>query len=365
VISLRVAIIGAGPSGLACALELERRGIYPDIFERSSKVGYAVPRVEILLQLFQRPQRDQLHYLFNNFGVKFEPLAMVQNYVMRSMRHIVPIRGRLGYLVERGQSRNAVEVQLAGNLRSKIKFNTHAGYRALAGDYDYVVVAAGNHVAADELNTWENTITAWVKGAIVLGQFDPKAAIVYFNTDFAKHGFGSLKPFNNKQALLALQVPYINHSELNYYWNKFMDIEKFRPEIIETFELHYTGGVTSRQQVDNILLTGNSGGFTDNFLGLGLLPGMISGGLAGKAIAEGLNYEQLVRPLTSQVKRLSAFRDAINTMNNDSIDRLIGTVSLPGIKHIVYNSNVDIINLLYPIIVKYAGKNKFTCGDLS
>ncbi|OPY60352.1 MAG: glutamate synthase subunit beta [Pelotomaculum sp. PtaU1.Bin065] len=357
VILLRVAIIGAGPSGLACALELERRGINPDIFERSGKVGYAVPRVEILLQLFQRPQRDLLHYLFNNFGIKLKPLSRVQSYIMYSSRHTVPIKGKLGYLIERGQSRNAVEVQLAKSLRSKIKFHTHAGYRALASEYDYVVVAEGNHAAANELKTWETTVTAWAKGAIVLGRFDPGTAFVYFNTDFARHGFGSFKPFNSERALLSLQVPYIDHSELNYYWNNFMEIEKFHPEIIETYELFYTGGVTSRQQVDNILLTGNSGGFTDSFLGLGLLPGMISGAMAGKAIAEGLNYERLVSPLISQVKRLSAFRKAFNTMNNDSLDHLIGTIGLPGIKHIIYNTNVDVLNLLYPFIVKYFRKN--------
>ncbi len=36
---LKVAIIGAGTSGLSCAIELERHGIYPEIFERNSFIG--------------------------------------------------------------------------------------------------------------------------------------------------------------------------------------------------------------------------------------------------------------------------------------------------------------------------------------
>lgn len=31
--SVKVAIIGAGTSGLSCAIELEKHGIYPVIFE--------------------------------------------------------------------------------------------------------------------------------------------------------------------------------------------------------------------------------------------------------------------------------------------------------------------------------------------
>ncbi|OPY58936.1 MAG: glutamate synthase subunit beta [Pelotomaculum sp. PtaU1.Bin035] len=350
---MRVAIIGAGPSGLVCALALERRGIKPDIFERGRRVGFTVPRVDILLQLFQRPQRDQLRYLFDHFGFKIKPLAKIRRYIIHSLPHNVSIKGDLGYLMERGQSRDAVETQLARQLRSKIKFNIHAGYRALASEYDYVVVAEGNHLAAKDLKIWETAITAWVKGAIVLGRFDTEAAAVYFNMDYAKHGFGSIIPFSRERALLALHVPYIDHSELTLCWNKFMEQENFRPEIIETFELHHTGGFTARQQVDNILLAGASGGFTDSFLGLGLFEGILSGALAGKAIAEGLNYEQLVSHLTRQVKRRFAFREALNSMDNTGLDRLIRAITLPGIKQAIYNTNIDILGLLYPYVMQY------------
>lgn len=50
---MRVAIAGAGPGGLACALTLEKPGICPDIYERSSRVGLNVPLVYLMLDLFQ------------------------------------------------------------------------------------------------------------------------------------------------------------------------------------------------------------------------------------------------------------------------------------------------------------------------
>ncbi|MDD4170525.1 MAG: NAD(P)-binding protein, partial [Desulfotomaculaceae bacterium] len=353
---MRVAIIGAGPSGLACALALERRGVYPDIFECSSKVGYVVPRVEILLELFQRPQRRQLQHLFEHFGIRFKPLARVRRFVMSSLQQTVPISGELGYLVERSQSRDAVEVQLAEKLQSKITFDTMVDYRELVNKYDYVVVAEGNLMTARNLNVLACTMAARVKGAIILGRFDPESAMIYFNTGYARQGFGSLKPFSRERALLALNIPGVNHTELDSCWARFMEQENFRLEIIETFEIPYATGLTCRQQVGQILLTGSSGGLTDSFLGLGLMEGILSGALAGKAIAEGLNYEQLIGPLMMQVRRRFAFRKAINTLDNTGMVRLLKFIALPGVKQVIYNTNIDIINLLYPFVKKYNKK---------
>lgn len=353
---MRVAIIGAGPCGLACALELERRGIHPDIFERSSRVGFAFNKAGIMLQLFERPKRDQLRYLSEHFGLRIQPLAKIRKMMMRTYRRTVSIGGDLGYLVERGQSQEAVEVQLSKKLRSKIKFDTQADYRTLAGEYDYVVVADGYPVAARELNIYETLTSSWVKGATMLGQFDPEAATIYFNTDYARHGFGYLAPLNRERATLELIIPDINRTDLSGYWNKFMDKERFHPEIIETYEMHHVSGLSLRQRVDNILLVGNSGGFTDAFIGLGLFAGMAGGVLAARAIAEGLDYERMVRPFMEQVRRLAAFREAFNKLDNAGIDLLVRGITLPGIKQAIYNTNIDFISLLHPLLKKYVTK---------
>jgi digeranylgeranylglycerophospholipid reductase len=349
---LRVAIVGAGPGGLACALELERRGIYPDIFERSNRVGHPISRVEVLLQLFERPLKNQLHYLLKNYALEFQPLSPLRRVVMHTTRHNATVRGNLGFLVERGQSEEAIEVQLSRKLRTRIKFDLEADYRALAGEYDFVVVAEGNHQAARDLHVLETSFDAWVKGAIVLGRFAPDSSSIYFNTDYAGHGFACLSPFNRNRAALLLIVPKVARSRVNELWNRFMHMENINFEIAENFEIYQSTGLTSRRQLDNILLTGTSGGFTDSFLGLGLFAALAGGALAGRAIAEGLDYERLTAPLSIQAGRMAVFRRAFNTLDNGDIDRLVNAITLPGIKQVIYNTNFNIIGMLYPFLEK-------------
>ena len=349
---MRVAIVGAGPGGLACALELERRGIYPDIFERSNRVGHLIPRVETLLQLFGRPPKNQLRYLAENYALEFQPLSPLRRVVMRTYRRSATVKGNLGFLVERGQSEQSIEVQLFRKLRSGIKFDLEADFRTLAGEYNFVVVAEGNELAASELGLWETKLNAWIKGAIVLGRFTPGSVTIYFNTEYARHGFGSLKPFNRDRALLKLVIPGADRSQANEHWNYFTSLEKINLEVIETFEMNYSTGLTSRRQVDNILLAGASGGFTDSFLGLGLFAALSSGVLAARAIAEGWDYEKLTAPLSNQTSRLIALRRIFNTLGNKEIDRLVHGITLPGIRQVIYNTNLDIIGMLCSLLDK-------------
>jgi len=349
---LRVAVIGAGPSGLACALELERHGVCPDIFERNNIVGFAVPMTQVLLELFGRPQRDQLRYLSDNFNISVKPLVRLRKVTIRTPGRTARIGGNLGYILERGQGENSLEVQLSKKLTAKIKFDIQAEYKSLAGEYDYVVVADGTPAAAMDLKTWETSINAWVKGAIVLGRFNAESAAIYLNTVYARHGYGYLAPFSQERALLMLSVPDISRSETSDYWNTFLERENILPEIVETFEMNHVSGLSTRQRVDNILLVGNSGGFNDSFLGLGLVTGMVSGVLAGRAIARGLDYERLVRPIISRIRRLMTFREALNSMDNSSLDLLVGAITLPGVKQFIYNTKIDFVNLLYPWLKK-------------
>jgi len=354
---LRVAIIGAGPCGLACALELEQRNIYPDLYEQSYRVGYNVPMVQALLRVLDRQGYRHLRHIFTKLGFNFKPLANLHTLTIRTSRRSYELRGDLGILLERGQGEKALEVQLSKQLRSAVKFGTSAGYNSLAGAYDYVVVCDGNSNTAVELKIVEKTYSAWLKGAVLLGDYDPGTATLFFNTCCAGRGHACLLPFSRERAMLLLLVTGASRDEMEDYWKDFLYRTKLEPEIVQAFEIQHLGLLLSKQRVGNILLAGNSGGFSDSLLGLDSLSGMASGALAGIAIAENMDYDRLVEPIVSRMRRLAAFRDILDTLDSSGIDRLIRVATLPGIKQVLSNSNIDILSLLYPLVKKRPAKS--------
>ncbi|MDI3478274.1 MAG: hypothetical protein PWQ59_1799 [Thermoanaerobacterium sp.] len=97
---MKVAIIGAGSSGLTVAIRLESYGIKPDIFERKSKVGDTFNHVAGLLNVVNRPINDPLDYLKNNFDINIVPLNNINRIVMHgpTVTRTVASR-RLGYFM--------------------------------------------------------------------------------------------------------------------------------------------------------------------------------------------------------------------------------------------------------------------------
>jgi len=53
-----IAIMGAGLSGLSCAMTLEKNGISPTIFEKRSQIGDRFVNGEVLLSIFAFPVHD-------------------------------------------------------------------------------------------------------------------------------------------------------------------------------------------------------------------------------------------------------------------------------------------------------------------
>jgi flavin-dependent dehydrogenase len=286
--------------------------------------------VYLMLELFQRPYRDQLLYL-SKLGINLRPLNKISRVIMHSPRRSAAVRGNLGFLVERGQGEKALEVQLAEKLHTRINFNVDANYRDLAGDYEFVVVADGSSRAAAEKKYGKPPCDAWVKGAVILGEFNPEEAAIFFDTSYARHGYAFLAPFDRDRAVVMLSVPDIKRPELDGFWEKFLQKTNLDLQIVQTFEINHTSGVSSRQRIENILLAGNAGGFTDSLLGLGLVMGITSGVLAGRAISDGLDYERMVRPMVRRIKRLIVFREALNRLDNDGISTLISAITLPGV----------------------------------
>ena len=59
---MKIAIIGAGLSGLACALECERLGVIPDVFERDESVGWPCYCIVHWLNVLHKDNGDIRNY---------------------------------------------------------------------------------------------------------------------------------------------------------------------------------------------------------------------------------------------------------------------------------------------------------------
>ncbi|MDK2806418.1 MAG: hypothetical protein PWQ94_1582 [Thermoanaerobacterium sp.] len=356
---MKVAIIGAGSSGLTVAIRLESYGIKPDIFERKSKVGDSFNHVAGLLNVINRPINDPLDYLKNNFDINIAPLNTINRIVMHgpTVTRTVASR-RLGYFMLKGHGATSVESQLYKKLKTNVNFNVHADYRNLKEIYDYVIVATGNHQIPNELGCWQTLVRTRLKIAEVIGKFDPNALIMWMNTAYCKSGYVYLAPFDDRRAVLALIVPYITKEEIDKYWENFLKIEKIGYDIICVYDYEHISGNSFPHTYENLYFVGNAGGAIEPFLGFGQFASILGGALAAKSIATGCNFENEMAFLTNANIKLLEFRKAIDTIDNDKIDRLVKFLTTPLIKQVIYDTNFNIIKYS-SFLIRYAVNELF------
>lgn len=342
---MNVAIIGAGLSGLACAIQLERFGITPDIFEVKNRVGEAHPHISAILNIITRPLKDPIQYLNNTYGLNITPYGVLKKIIHNGPNSEATVTGDLGCFINRGQDYISIENQLARMVKSKIYFNTCIDYKNIKSNYDYIIIATGQKVEAKELGVWQDRVPTYVKGAIVLGEFETDTLIVWLNKYYCNSGYAYLTPFNNKRASLVLIVTEATEQEIDRYWDLFIATENIKYDIVEYFKReHYTAHVYPHK-VDNLFLVGNAAGAIDPFLGFGQFMSLITGCEAAKAIIEGLDYESSIDEVVKLNLRLGEFRKALNSIDNDELDILIKSINMPGVNSIVYNTNLNVVTL--------------------
>ena len=146
---MRIAIIGAGLAGLACAIECERLGVVPDVFERDESVGMKFPFLNELCGLFSR-----------------------------------------------NIEKDTIITELRKLKKTPIFYNSPANYKELSKKYDYVVVASGKDTESAEMGVWEDQGQVSTLSGIALGKFQIENLAIYFNTDYAGSGFARVSPFS-------------------------------------------------------------------------------------------------------------------------------------------------------------------------
>jgi len=354
---MRIAIIGAGPAGLACAIECERLGVTPDLFERDANVGWNWPSIVCWMNIFEsRMGGDIIKFLKDTYGLKLKHLSNWKSIVMKSPGREVRIEGNLGYFITRGRTEeDSLEKQLLRELKqTPLHFNTPSDYNELSGKYDFVVVATAKDNEARELGVWEDHGVVYIRGAIVIGKFETGSVTLYFDTDLVHHGYVRITPFSPTRAILGYYNIGSPKEEVDGLFDQFIEQEGLSNlELIYKLSLPvFTMGSVKQFKVGNVLLTGRAAGLTDRLMGCGGIESMLSGIMAAKATIQGLDYNALVKPLQNHIENVSAFREPVNNLDDRGFDRLLGLLGTPGIKQAVYSSGINFTDMAGSILRK-------------
>ncbi|HAN10317.1 MAG TPA: dehydrogenase [Clostridiales bacterium] len=353
-----VAIIGAGLAGLACAHELERYDIKPTIYERNSYIGEQFSHVGALLELVDRPIVDSINYIKKEFNIEIMPLNIMNRLISYSPNRTYEVKGKLGYFTKRNKEPDDLKKQLYAQLNNtEVKFNEAGDYETLKEQYDFVVVANGAPSFAKELGCFNELFNGFVRGAVVLGEFDPHALLVWLDKDYCKNGYAYLAPFNAKKAFLGLVIPDVNESDADSYWELFKNAENLKYPVVEEFKINHISGFVYPHKVSNILFAGNAGGSMEPFLGFGVFNSIVMGVMAGKSIVTGLDYEDLLKDIVNKNKQKYQLRKLVNMATNKGYDNAFTVVSQPGIRQLIYNTSIDVVKH-GANIVKFLTKNK-------
>jgi flavin-dependent dehydrogenase len=331
---MKIAIIGAGLAGLSCAHELEKHGIKPSVYERNSYIGDQIKHVSALIEILNRPIRNIFKYIGEEYGINLKPIDVLTKFTHFSPNKTTVINGNLGYFLK----------------KTELRLNQAPDLEQLAGDNDYVIVANGNSIYTETLGCWQTWLNTYIRGAVILGDFDPHELKVWINKNYCKRGYAYLTPFNEKRASLILITSDVNEKEIDHFWELFLYTENLKYTITEEYKLEHTSGFVYPLKTGNILFAGNAGGAIDPFLGFGQFNSITQGIMAARSIVFNQDYENLVGKIIHKNLNLLQIRKAYDMLDNNGYDMLIKSLGLPGIKHVAYYTPLDVVKALSTLL---------------
>lgn len=360
---MKVAIMGAGISGLSCAITLERYGITPTVFEKRSIVGDRFINAEAMFNILNRPVKDCLPYIAKNYNIKLKPIDEVEKLFIHSKNELGTIEGKIGYTNIRGRHKNSYENQLQKQLQCNIHFHSDYEYEELCKDYDYVVLATGDGEYASLLGNYKCDLTCTIKGVTIEGDFVTSNPSVWFNYDILPKGYGWLIPYSKKEANLVIAYPdYPNNIklDLNDIWEKFFNLacknlsQNFK--ITDNFEItRYMMGICNRPKIDNTYFIGNCFGTISPGLGFGQYASILTGVYSAYDICGVGTYKKLTKPLFENYNHSLILRRFLENLTDDEIDFHVKNLDNKIINKLVdkacsNDSSIDLLKLSTPLM---------------
>jgi flavin-dependent dehydrogenase len=323
VIFINVAIIGAGVAGLSCAFELEKYGIKPVIFEKKSTIGSPFGHNITTFQFLKKKYVNPVEYLSREYDLKLKPLYQIEELTLHAPNISTVLRKNLGYAFRLGSDAFSLEQQIVSQIRSSITLNKNINIADIQYNFDYIIVATGEGKIASDMNLWDNSLSTYVRTAIVNGNFKLGSVQIWINTDYSKKGYCYLVPVTSTDACLSLFADNISLTDLDFYWKEFLINAEINFYISETRDGKYNMGSLNCVQKDNVYFIGNAAGLSDDFFGFGVMRAIKSGIYAARSIAKGLDYSQMIKPDLRDLQSMHKLREAFNTFDNKDFNRFV------------------------------------------
>ena len=348
--------MGAGVSGLTCAIELEKHGIFPDIYETNKQVGSRGFNHTLgWINLMYRPVKDPLVHLDEKYGIQLRAMEEIRRVNFYTANTSATLTGNLGTIHMAGPDERGILAQLKSYIKSPINYNAIVNFRELAKEYDHVVVATGTPEIPKLLGVWKTDLAGYVRGGTVKGNFDPYTVVMWMNTKYCKTGYGYFVPWNDRKGSLILNMLEVTQSSAGRLFEKFMKEIKWDVEFEDWHETPHTIGHVRRHQIDNIYLVGLAGGFLDPLFAFGSIECLESGVAAARSIALGEDFTKLVHLWLRRNQQLLMMRRYVDKFKDEDFDRAFEIVKTPGFRSLVTKTDINIIYLLSKLTNTFAG----------
>ncbi len=361
---MKVAIMGAGLSGLSCAIMLERKGVLPTIFEKRSRVGDRFVNAEAFLSILSRPVGDNIKYLSETYKIFLKPLSNLRKINILSENESAVLEGHLGFINLRGRDADSYDNQLFKQVKSQIIFNSKKTYEQLLKEFTHVIVATGDAEYTSEIQDYQKDITVTLKGATIEGNFDRYSVRIWLDNRIAPKGYGFFLPYSDKEACITIAFPEYpgnREKDIQELWDIFYSkvCKSFGQnlKITDSFEINrYIIGQCKYPRIGNTFFTGNCFGAIMPAFGFGQFASILTGIYAAQDILGEGQYEQLVKPLQESYKNSLILRRNFERLDNKGMDKIVGLVDNNLVQRILNSKRYDPLKIASYLLRPFARK---------